>query len=808
MPLSPLRPALLVAAVLLLMGALPAASQQATAAGVVVGQVLDPDGAAVRGAAVSLRAVDAPDRDAVGPVLTGTDGRFRLTGAPPGRYLLRVRRIGFAPEDRPITVEPGSTRTVSISLDFQALVLEGVRVGRDRAVDRERRRFEEDVGVTARVLSGEDLRRVPGLAEADVLRAVELLPGVVTTSDFSSAYNVRGGSSDQNLVLLDGFPIFNPFHLGGVFSVFNPDAVERAELLSGGFGAEYGGRVSSVLSVESRGVDPEGVQVDGGVSLLASRATVRAPLPGPAAGLLGGSGGGVMLSARRSYFDWLLRPLVDFPYHLTDLQGRVELGTAGGGRLTATGYTGRDVFDFSETDLVGSGDDELSILRFRWQWGNRVTGLHWEQPFGDGWRLDARAGVTSFDTDIAFPDFDDLFLGSRIRQRTVRADLVRSPSERWEVRTGGEASRIRYANVAEAGGTDFSRQEDAGTLGAVYLQGRWRPDPRWVVEPGLRLDGWWGSDASRTTLSPRLAGKRFFGRAGDPTLAVRASAGRYTQFLHSLRDEELPFAIDTWVLAGRDVPPVISDQLQLGVDWYPAGPWSVSGDSYLRTFDGITDFNVGADPNDPADELLVGTGLAYGADLLVRRSGDRFEGWAAVSLLRVEHTFPDPLQVEPGGARATVSYPPIFDRRVSLDLVGSYRLPWQVEASARWTLGSSLPYSRPVAQHESWRYDIATGRYEHGPPGGADEENGERRVVVLGARNAARYPTYHRLDVAARRSFNPAWGTITPYLQVLNAYDRRDNVLFYFYRFDNDPPTRSGVSMFPFLPTVGFEVSF
>src|SRR5690606_32951268 len=152
-----------------------------------------------------------------------------------------------------------------------------------------------------------------GLAEADVLRAVELLPGVVSTSDFSSAFNVRGGSADQNLILIDGFPIFNPFHLGGLFSVFNSDAIARAELLAGGFGAEYGGRVSSVLNVESDAGAPERVEVAGGVSLLATRLLVRAPLPERL-----GEGSRVG-PGRRSYFDVLLPPLADFPYHLTDL---------------------------------------------------------------------------------------------------------------------------------------------------------------------------------------------------------------------------------------------------------------------------------------------------------------------------------------------------------------------------------------------------------------------------------------------------------------------------------------------------------
>ena len=171
-----------------------------------------------------------------------------------------------------------------------------------RDEDRERDRFESDAGRHRARGGRRPLKVLPGLAEADVLRAVELLPGVVSTSDFSSAFNVRGGSADQNLILLDGFPIFNPFHLGGLFSVFNADAIARAELLAGGFGAEYGGRVSSVLNVESDAAATDGLEVTGGVSLLAARVLVRAALP-PALGRalgVGAAGAGSSPPAART----------------------------------------------------------------------------------------------------------------------------------------------------------------------------------------------------------------------------------------------------------------------------------------------------------------------------------------------------------------------------------------------------------------------------------------------------------------------------------------------------------------------------
>src|SRR5437868_9105432 len=177
---------------------------------------------------------------------TDSTGYFLFYDVASGSYTLRVERIGYLPLVRPVTVAQAAV-SLDIVLPDAPVAIEAVTVEGER----QRAQFRDQAGVTKRELSKNELKLIPGLAEADVLRAIEALPGVVSTSDFSSAYNVRGGSADENLILLDGIPIYNPFHLGGMFSIFNSDLVERAELLAGGFPAEYGGRVSSVLNVVS-----------------------------------------------------------------------------------------------------------------------------------------------------------------------------------------------------------------------------------------------------------------------------------------------------------------------------------------------------------------------------------------------------------------------------------------------------------------------------------------------------------------------------------------------------------------------------
>lgn len=742
------------------------------------GHVRDAAGRPLATAGVLLRSADST---LVEGVATDRLGRYRFTVAA-GQWIVAAELIGYAPASRTVTVIPGAMAVVDLTLEESAVALPGVGV----EVSRARERFESQAGATTSALVQAEVKRLPGLGEADVLRAVEILPGVVSTSDYTSAFNVRGGSADQNLILLDGIPIYNPFHLGGLFSVFNADMVGRAELLAGGFPAEYGGRVASVLTIESQATG-SGTDADLGVSLLATRAAFGADAP-DVAGLRNIR---VRGSVRRSYFDALFAPFFDFPYHLTDVQLFAEAWTPGGGRLTFTGYTGRDVLNFAQADTTFP-------LRLRWQWGNDLAGIGWTRPLGGGRAFDLRAGVTRFDTGIRFPDFADTDIRGRIDQWLVRADLDALASETFDLRTGVQLDHLSYDNLAVSGGTEFGSGDDAGWLLAGYAQTRWRPSPAWLLEAGLRFDQWLPeSGTNPSVLGPRIAVKRFVA-GGDA--AIKLAVGRFGQFVHSVRDEELPLGIDVWVLSGDRAPHVVSDQVQAGVEAFLPDDWYAALEAYYRDFDGVVANNFANDPNDATDDLVDGTGESYGADLLVRRDGGRLRPAVAISWLKATRAFPDPdsgLDPVP-----IVTIPPIFDRRLDVELVLQAVLGNGWELGARWNLGTGLPYTRPLASYRQYNYELSgDGRRS------SEDDAGEGSAVVLGPRNAERYPTYHRLDVSARRTFLRGWGSFTPYADVLNVYNRK-NPLFYFYEYDEAPPRRSGVSMFPLLPTFGVEIRF
>jgi len=758
--------------------------------GTVQGRVRDDEGSAVYRATGRL----LTGTTTIGAADTDRLGSFRLAAVPAGTYRLRVQAFGYAERSQDIALSAGQTLEYDLRLVRQAIEVEGITVEAERS--RERVRFEELGGVTVREINLADLNQLPGIVEADPVRAVEVLPGVVSTSDFSASFHVRGGSADQNLILLDGVPIFSPFHLGGFFSVFNADMLDRAELYSGGFPAEHGGRVSSVLQIESDPGDGD-FQVDAGISLLASRVAVGGSLPRGAGNSLGLANVKWRASARRSYFDILLKPVFEFPYHLTDLQTVVEGWTNSGDRITLTAYTGKDVLDLTRLDA------EDFPLRIDWDWGNDVVGGRWTRPRRGGGSLDVRANFSRYGTGLTFPDFADTELTSRIAQSQFRVDLDTRPTPRLGVTVGGALERLSYRNLLKTGGTEFGSGEGEGWLLGTYAQTSWSRPREWLFELGLRLDAWSPDPGDRIfELAPRLAAKRFFDN-GD--IAVKVAAGRYTQFLHSLRDEELPLGLDFWVLAGARAPHVVSDQLQLGVEGYRDVDWFWSLEAYVRSFDGVVTFNVADDPNDEFDDILSGEGLSYGVDLLLRKETGDVNGWIAVSVLHADRTFADVLS--PEVPQPSIAYSPIFDRRLDVDLVLRYPLPWGWQGGLRWNVGTGTPYTRAIGSYAYYspQFVAAGGRLQWA--GASERTDIGGYAVALEGRNASRYPTYHRLDASFRKPFERSWGTITPRIDLVNVYDQR-NVLFYFYEYDRSPATRSGISMFPILPTFGFEVHF
>ena len=693
-----------------------------------------------------------------------SSGRFLLRGAP----LTDVRVTARGPAFRPDTVWlPANRDTVTLYLPRLVLQLAEVEVRGEQIESRAR--FEQIAQPSVISISGEEMRTaVPMLFEPDVIRTVQLLPGTVAKNDYSIGYNVRGGESDQNLVLLDGVTVFNPSHLGGLFSTFDADAIGQTNFLTGGFPAGYSGRLSSVLDIGVRPGNANRVHGSAQVSLLSSKLLLEGPLPGRASWLG---------SLRRTYLDAVVSAFTNevLPYYFTDGLAKVHDPTGEDGFVSLTGYWGRDALDF---ELVDSSEsrDRVDLV---FNWGNAILGLAARQPLGAGY-VEARAAVSDFSSTLGLlPNLARFDNGARVWTGSVAIEPWLGDRHSASFGVGVERYTMRYGVSSPAlNATLFSAGYDP-TVWSAYADEQWTPAEWLMLRPGIRLEH--VPRAGFTGLSPRIAYKVFF----TPDLALTGSAGRYFQPVHSIRDQELPITIyEFWIGADQYIPVARSDHLVLGVEGWlnPTLQFTVEG--YRKTFDNLVTPNRAQDLRRQGDEYIPATGNAWGVDAVLRRHLGAVTGWIAYSFTKAKR--------EAEG----VTYPPAHDRRHTLNVVLQAPGPLGADLSLRWGYGSALPYTGFLGQWDHRYYDATSHQF-------ADVQE----EPISGPINGERYPPYSRLDLGLRWSFKKWGATWQPYFQAVNLYNRT-NVFFYFFDYGDAPPTRTGVSQLPVLPTFGLEVRF
>jgi hypothetical protein len=738
--------------------------------------------ATVRGR-VTDAATGAPVADAILAVQdtrlgtrTDEDGRYRLVGVPVGTRTVVVSRLGYATSTRELTLRAAETRELDVALTAATTELRAVRVEAGTA-EREQFRLSPDPGLFT--VRGETLRTVPVIGEPDVLRVVQLLPGVVATNDFNAGYNVRGGESDQNLVLLDGYPVYNPFHLAGLFGTFIDETVGSFELTAGGFPARYGTRLSSVLSVAPRAEERRGVHGSVSASVLASTLA------------LGGTVGGRTswnVAGRRTYADQFVSLVSDqsLPYWFSDAQVHVRHQLRRGGTLSLTGYAGEDVLagllgGLSDSTTAGTGD-----LRF--DWGNTVLGMAYEQPLagllgGDSARVMQRLSRTTFGTTL------DLGAGSLRLVNTLADTRAWGELTRWrgahETLLGYEwsAYRVRYdVDAPAAGGDPIFGLRQHPSAGALYLDHTVRGRSL-LARAGLRAETVTGTDWQG--LSPRLSFKWF----ANPDLAVTLAGGRTTQWTPALRNEQAPVRLfDFWLTADRTTPVASAWQGITGVERWVGRDQLVRVETWMKWYDQLPASNLFNDPAVRGDEFILTTGRSYGVDVLLRQLERRaLSGWVAYSYGVSTRDGPDG------------RFAPVQDRRHNLNLVTSYRPGGVWSYGVRFGFGTGTPFTDVVGQVVRRRYDAVTNSFP-------TDDREVQREPIGGVRNGARFPLFQRLDLSVTRTSSGA-RTWAPYLSLINAYNAR-NVFTYVFDFAQNPPQRTTLSQFPLLPTVGVSVSW
>ena len=720
--------------------------------------------------------------------VAGDDGRFVLRGLRAGSTTLRSRALGFRPAEQIVELPLAGELEVTIRMVPAPVTLARIQT---RAANPDRDRFEQVPDVGAVSIPGRALSSLPSVGETDVMRVVQTLPGVTARNDFSAGYNVRVGESDQNLVLLDGIPIYNPFHVGGLFSTFLDETVGDIKLITGGFPVPYGGRLSSVLDVTSRDEGRQGVHGTASVSLLASSLSIGGALP------TGVDSWNV--AGRRTYADKVIGAFTNriLPYHFRDLQAHGTHVLKNGGSISVTAYDGLDIIDGAltaepDSSTIGSGDLEFS-------WGNQAAGVTvmlplsggaiplgggMSIPLGDTASLVQRVSVTRFTTNLDLAS-GSLTFGNRVLEGRFSGALA------WQrgthtVTTGYEVSKhaVDYHVLSPATGVRLLDLTQRPTASSVFIEDLWQLSDKLLFRHGVRGEHvggtkWYG-------ISPRASVKYFLTK----DLAVSLAGGQYAQWLHSLRNEDLPIRVfDFWVASDEFVDVSRARHAVAGVErWFGSGRFA-RVESYYKHYARLLEPNDADDPAVRGDEFNGVDGHSYGADLYLRQlETHNVSGWL---------TYGYSLSTR---SRNGVHYFPGQDRRHNLNVVAGYRTRRNYVFGTHFNFATGTPYTPIVGQMVRRIYDGTQNSWDTGI---------QRREIepVGGDRNSVRYPHYHRLDVSVQKSYVRGRTTYTPSLQLLNIYDRR-NVFTYQWSYTANPPTKTAVSQFPILPSIGLTVDF
>ncbi|MEZ4897844.1 MAG: TonB-dependent receptor [Saprospiraceae bacterium] len=715
---------------------------------------------------------------------TNAYGFYSLT-LPKGNYQLVFSYLGYQDHQADVALENDQTLNVQLS---EGVSMEEVVVV---AEQNDRNVTSTDMGKID--LPIENIKLLPAVfGEVDILKALQLLPGVMSSGEGSSGFYVRGGGADQNLILLDEAPVYNTGHLLGFFSVFNADAIKNTTLIKGDMPAQYGGRLSSVVDVQMKEGNNQSYSIDGGIGLIASRLTVQGPLLRDKSSFI--------ISARRTYALDLAQPLIrksNFAgtnYYFYDLNTKLNYQFSQKDRIYLSGYFGRDVFAFN------SNQTDFNI---RMPYGNATATLRWNHLFND--KLFMNTSLIYNDYDFSFSGGQDLFkfkLFSGVRDWNTKVDFDYYPNYHHSIRFGVNAIHHRFVpNVVQGSsgdvefGSDFT--DKYGLESAAYVQDDIKLSASLNMQIGLRYSrftqigpytskqtdtkyGSWDPVIHYDGWEPRVALR--WQMAGNTSL--KAAVTFTNQYIHLVSNSASTLPTDVWVPSTEVVKPQQGIQYALGLfkNWYNDN-LETSFEVYYRDLKNQIDYRdsyVNNLSNEVEDEFVFGIGRAYGAELFVRKSKGNLNGWIGYTYSRSERSFPD---IEEGRW-----YPTTFDRTNDASLVVNYQL------SDRWSFGGVVVYG--------------TGRAY--TPIQSVYLIGQDLVTQYGPRNSSRLEPYHRLDLSATLKPNPDskkrfQGSWT--FSIYNTYNRR-NTYFTYTDVDTDLETGQAeakaykVSIFPIIPSV------
>lgn len=701
---------------------------------------------------------------------TNVYGYYSLS-LEPALYELSIQYIGY--QTQTVKIDLRKDQKLNIELKENSTELEEVTVSAQK-LDQN----VSSVEMSVAQLDIKDVKKMPALlGEVDVIRSLTLLPGISTIGEAANGFNVRGGNTDQNLILLDEAPVYNSSHLFGFFSIFNADAVKDVKLYKGGIPARYGGRLSSVVDVRQKDGNNKEYSATGGLGLLSSRLLVEGPIQK--------SKSAFMVAARRSYADIFLAlsndpSISQNTLYFYDFNTKLNYIISDKDRLYLSGYFGRDVFEIN--DLFG------------FDWGNATGSLRWNHLFSDKLFSNFTLVFSDYTYSLGTPEEDEFNfrLKSTIQDYHFKNQYNYYINSKNEIEFGVEAIYYRLKPGEITGSIALQLQEEYALEPSIYFSQELQVATRWTLQYGLRYSSFYnlGSQKVRTYANPDLPNldelvstedfgsgeiiEAYNGLEGlEPRLSVnyriddeksiKASYNRTRQYIHLISNTSTPTPVDLYRPAGKYIQPATVHQIATGYfQNFSDNRYEVSIEGYYKDFRNIVDYRNGANLifNETIEtEILPGIGRSYGLEFYLRKREGKLSGWLSYTLskteLKVENN--DPLLAINAGEW----YPANYDKRHDISLVLNYQL------TKKWDLGMNFTYQsgRPITPPE--------GRFSFE----------DFTVPVYRSRNSLRIPDYHRLDLSANytppkdpnKKFYSSWS-----IGLYNVYARRNAYSIFF----------------------------
>jgi hypothetical protein len=733
---------------------------------------------------------------------------FYSVTLPQGNYTLVFSYVGYVTQNLSIDLSQNKTQDIQLAEEQQQL--QEVVVTENRPQDN-----VQSTEMSVSRLDIKTIKAIPALlGEVDVIRSIQLLPGISTVGEGATGYNARGGNIDQNLVLQDEAPVYNSSHLFGFFSVFNPDAVKDVKLIKGGIPSQYGGRLSSILDVRLKEGNNKKFEANGGLGLIFSRLTLEAPIVKDKASFI--------VAARRSYIDLLAKPfltgsLSGSQFYFYDLTGKVNWNIGKKDRVYLSAYLGRDVFNAS--GVFGSN------------WGNATTTLRWNHVFDQKLFFNLATYYSNYDYRLRFEQKESSFdWKSNILTYSTKPEFNWYLNTKNNITFGGQAILYEFrpgsaVSINKGTTTNFGLASKYAIESALYIGNEQTISSRISLQYGLRYSYWnylgkgsayyynsrpaYGPEENPVTQSPTSI--KAFGNGEsiqtygnfeprfaikmqlNPSSSVKASYNRMAQYIHLLSNTAASTPLDIWTPSTNNVKPQLADQYAIGYFRnFADNKYEFSVETYYKDLQNQIDYIPNADlllNENLEGELLYGKGRAYGAEFYLKKNSGKLTGWISYTLAKTERLM--------NGVNRGEWFPTRFDRRHTLNITGIYELNAKWTFSANFVLLSGTPNTFPTERIEFQEY---------------------KNVPFIGdySRNNVRIPAYHRLDLSATmqgkpgklfgRKFEKFWVFST-----YNTYNRRNPYSIYFRTPAENPSITEAVKLSivgSIIPSVAYNFKF